>query len=59
MTNQIAKLRKYHQETRLEHKHLIYLLIGLQEGWLRHNWQVHNQYNDHFAQRRVTRLREK
>jgi hypothetical protein len=33
MTNQIAKFTKHRQETRLEHKHLISLLIGLQEGF--------------------------
>jgi hypothetical protein len=37
MTNQIAKFTKRQQETSLEHKHSISLLIGLQEGWLRHN----------------------
>jgi hypothetical protein len=36
-TNLIAKLTKYQQEERFEHKHKTSLLIGLQEGWLHHN----------------------
>jgi hypothetical protein len=57
VTNLIAKIHKVPSRNKVRTQTQNFFTDRLARGLLRHNWQVHNRYNDHFAQRRVTRLR--